>query len=458
MKLLRKLALLWLTLVAVAALQGCSTKAATELLDTVGDDAVAVAVVKPLELLASAGASVGKDGVTLPRDLQSDTYISRLARLRGVDTELMASAAYKDVEVLSMAIRDNAEFGRSVKKTGMTKTNVAGFEAFFADDSSDGSFVFIDGDVAFWSYASGAAARERAAKSIMKHLEKPLQDWKREKLAADTGAVAFVACFDKSTGGADMAVAGTIKLDGAKASLSVESFDNKGQAFDAVSAMKGAKALTLGRLADRISASDNLCFAIGGFEGATLGSLLSEGVKSLIPYQMQSAETDEALDNLTGAAFASIYLPEGIDPADASMFDYNFSVGVGTERGYAAKALSRTVAQVRSLGLPVSGSGHRYAVTVTDDLAIEAEASDGFLTVSNSGYKARPAVKGIADCYIYAAVNFPPQSALLLEAGIPFGLKGYVKVMADSADAQLEITGSDRPFIASLINIVKRVH
>lgn len=452
MKKLFRFGLAALSLVAMVIASGCSDKRTSNLLGVVGDDAEAVAFFRPVDLLKSLGAKTDGGTLTAPAAAKEFFPNADVLKFKGIDYNLAAFAAYDDAPntVMIAAIKDADALASSLKKLDYEENSVGGKDVYMKDGSA---LLILDGQlIAFDCYDESDL--EDYVENIIDRSKKPLDGWKQDLLMARSGKTIYgIIPVEERIGvinvDFDGVVAFDINLNGTKAELNANLFDEKGKELT-ISEVLGEDLAPIGDLSEYIYNDAPFSVAFGGFKDESLFQ------KILNIFRLPGSAQPE-FDDLIGFSLS----------ANISGFMFNkyaypefealcLCMSCGTETK-AHNFLKFLIGEARTLGSKVKSKGDEYIIT---DYGVDGTVrEDGDAVVFALGDEFHGSHPSVGDCLAYAAINIPADHPLLNQfADLGVGLKGNLKVMESSIHVELDLIDSDQPFLQKLYSVTKDIY
>lgn len=456
-----KLGLTILVAVIMAATSSCSDKKTSELLGAIGDDAVSTVFIKPVELLKSCGATLDNGSLTLPQSLKRalGKDASSLTELRGIDYDLVAVGVYRNSPdaVVFARIKDVSDLASSLKKLGYKKQTVDGHVVFVEEEGS--GVVAVSDDLLFsfdcWNQDNLEVYIER----VFDRASAPVTAWKADAISSkSSGAVyGLVASPDSKI---DYAVAFSVHLDGSKAVMKTECLNLDGKEVAWLDGVPGSPELSfLGQEMRYVSEKDIFAFASVGFKDMSLYRAIDKyDLKYFLPSSMRGLDED-FLKSINGGMFCSVNMADASTRRYDNFKNYQFNAGFTAIDGRGDRILKDIVNMARDAGLSVRADGDGYAVKIDGTGTVMAECKDDIVVFSSAekSGESRMSASSADDCYAWMAVNIPENFGPLKEYRINCGIKGRAYVRSTSAELSIEFTGTDKPFLESLVELVQRV-
>lgn len=462
MKKLTRSALVFVLVMVLAALSSCTDKKTTEITGVMGDDAMMMAFIKPIDVLSSCGASIEGGKLVMPRSfkrlLGGDAETPNLSKLRGIDYELIGFAVYSklpDYELIC-TIKDAGDFAASLKKLGFDKDKIEGHVVFVNEDERMGVVVAGNLGIMFPCYHGDVADY---VETVTERASEPISAWKADLMARRSSSSIYGLAVSP-TSKVDYSVAYSAKLDGARMTVETECFDLDGKSTTWTHMMEDD--IELATLGDEVKYISKDClygFAVAGLKNMSLQKLVDKYGNKL-PYMNSFRYVpEEYLKALNGGFFASVGM---VDPSSRrydNYKNYTATAGVTTIDDRGERMLKNLVSMARDNGLTVRTEGDGYMIRMDEMGSAMVECTDGVIhatygDVSNS----RMSASSVDGCIAWMGVNIPENFGLLKEYRISYGFKCDLRVKPTVSELSLEIIGSDKPFLESLIEIAQRVN
>lgn len=434
-----RLVLIAVVVTAMAAMQSCSNKDATALLDSVGNDAQCVCIVRPQEVLKSLDVKKSGDDLQFPawmgaRTAPGSGFLSDVLAIKGYDTEMVAVAVYSGNNYCLVNITDEGDFTKSLKEIGFKKESGTTNPTYMRQ----GAAVVIKDKTAWIAYNYNGSSVLTGISDAIKAAEKPLDAWKVEKLKADAESAVSVLAFDQQT---DLTLSITVDFEGSAMTAKAVAYDLNGKSRDLAPADAFA---TLDERALKVGAADNVAIAIA----SPLSFKWTDLILPFVPYDGDLVSLDD-LKTLTG----SLYLSANCDKLSDEFSVLNFKnwqlyMGLGTD-GTAKKILDKYAEYLASMGLNVSNAGAVKKVAMPGVFSLNAQADGQYIEVftDNAAKTPRLSKSDISDCVALAYVNIPSDFVFFKSAGIQMGLEGKLSVKRTEAHLSLKFTDTQCSFL-----------
>lgn len=451
MKKLFRFGLAALSLVAMVIASGCSDKRTSNLLGVVGDDAEAVAFFRPVDLLKSLGAKTDGGTLTAPAAAKEFFPNADVLKFKGIDYNLAAFAAYDDAPntVMIAAIKDADALASSLKKLDYEENSVGGKDVYMNDGSA---LLILDGQlIAFDCYDESDL--EDYVENIIDRSKKPLDGWKQDLLMARSGKTIYGIIpvdekIDFIDADFDGMVAFDANLNGTKAEVNVNLYDNKGKVIT-LSEVLGEDLAPIGNLSEHICNDAQIVYAFGGFIDESIFA------RFLDFYRMPISDMDN-VDLLRGLV-ANINVNSFDRRGNPDIESMQVSGAVSIAEGKAHRVFKDMIDLLKDVGARVKSKGDEYIITVGETKVTTRE--DGDVVVFALGDEFHGSHPSVGDCLAYAAINIPADHPLLNQfADLGVGLKGNLKVMESSIHVELDLIDSDQPFLQKLYSVTKDIY
>ena len=458
MKNIMRSGLMLVLLTLVFSFTSCKKHTAA-LLDKVGDDAVLVITIKPLEWLKSAGATIDDGKLKLSRSLKEimgkdgRKGFKDLMSVKGYDYE--QAVFFTDSHNLNgvlICITDEGDFTSSLREASFTPQTVKGHKVFVNEDES--AAVLIEDNVAV-VFNLRRTDVDEYVENYLDFISTPLKDWKRDQLLKSNDMNILATPNDLAK--YDVSVAAAFNFDGPKMSMVLTAVTSKGTAekFTAI-ASEQFEDYEVGDISEQIkyvSDKDLLSFAWVGLKDVSLYHVLSK-IDLPREYSLNDAQIDNpVMRALNGAMFASVNPANKNAFGSRSLDDWQIVAGVGTVDGKADKMLS--FLKENSFGM-MTRSGDGYKVEIPGSGTVNLEKDGEFIVArtKKESDNSKVSASDAKNCLLWASVNIPANFEPLRPAGVKCGIKGKLKGYADHVDAIVEFTDTDLNFLDQFFTIV----
>ena len=433
-----------LSLVAMLFVTGCSDKKTANLISNVGDNAQAVVLLNPIDVLKSAGATIDGGRLSAPGNIKSILKDAEFLKIKGIDYNLVAVAAYDDAprSVIFASVKDEDAVISSLKKLDCDKSTIKGNEVFTIDGTA---YLLLNNQLIRFNYYSESNL-EDYVEEVIDRSQDQLDKWKQDLLLSRSGSTAYGFCdcedtpIDELGLNFDGCIAFDLTFNGTKASAQVKFVNSKGKDV-LISEIVGEDLNTIGDLSKFIYDDAPLSVAWGGIKDESIASLVSK-------YAGQNASDLDALDDISGIA----YNLDFTDPNDFKSIQT--TIALSTVSGNAGKALKDLADLAESVGANVSKKGGVYTFSEAGTEGTMQEQGNVVLVKAGDDFSgANPSV---ADCLAYVGLNVPSDHPLLKQfAKLDIGVKGFLKVTDSVISIEVDLVDSDKPFIQKLIELAE---
>lgn len=441
----------------------CSDSKTKELLSVAGDDAVAVVMINPVQVLKSLDATFENGQVTLPSSLKklAGDDVKQISKLRGIDYERVMFVAYDKSpgEMFAVLIKDGAEVESSLKKFGMKKKSIGDKAVFLEDSEYGGPVAFAEGNVLVYiSYMSYDSEYEGGLKKrinkLLDRMAEPLADWKVSALQSRSSKTMYgvvVSPVKKI----DLAMAYSVELDGAKARFEGKVMNTSGKEID-LSSEFPVELAPIGNLARHISDNDNMAFAFGGLKDMSVLKALDKYGEAWMLRSIDSNlrglpfDSEDILKALNGGFFFTGNL-ENPAKQPRNLKGITGAIGVSTLDGRGEKLLRNLKSLAKEAGQKVTDDGDGFEVKVPDMGNIRFGVDGECLFMATAEKSPNSTMGSKDDWYAFAAVNLPANNFGFKELGIKFGVKANAHISKDEIEAEIELTDTDKPFLLTLV-------
>lgn len=423
--------------VAACCLWSCSKTEKTsgkDLTELAGADVSAVAIVRPAEILRSAGAVTENGRITLPASVSDGPLhaddrdlLTVLCGARGLDLDNMLVMSYVNPRMSAMVlgVTDSGALASSLGEAGWTGRHSEGGEVYCNDSSDDGVSLLCDGDL-LWIVKDGEPdAVARTVEALKARATHPLPAWLTDALA-DTGNHVLNAAYASDSTRVFLASFG---LEGPSMTAEVRCAamaDGAPRTF-----VDSDSAMTLGRAAAYINPDDLVSLGVALPRGFDMARLIQEFGYDI--YVMPGVA--DAVRSLDGRVVLSAGM---VDKSSADVMDLSnlrVSVALGTQPGQAARVLEALRGMQSSSYLPID-------MRADGDLVLIGLNHGG----SHDGMP--EGAMGLL------SADIPSDSPLLRMAGLPCGFTIKGDASNDGARLKITFTDSDKGFVATLLNIL----
>lgn len=464
-QIMKKICNLLFTAIAALLLFGvtsCSDSKTKELLSVAGDDAVAVALINPVQVLKSLDASFEDGQVVLPSSLRklAGDGVKEISKLRGIDYERVMVAGYEKspYSTIAVLIKDGAEVESSLKKFGLKKKNIDDKAVFVEEDATYGGDVaLVEGNVlifipGLW-YEDEAALKKIVRKTFDK-MSEPLADWKVDAIQSRSSKTMYGIVVSPEAK-VDFAMAFSVELDGAKAKFEGKVMNTSGKEID-LSTEAPVELAPIGDLAKFVSEDDNIAFAFGGLKDMSVLKALDKYGESWMLRDVERnlrglpVDSEDILKALSGGFFFTANLDNPAKQPE-SLKGVTGAFGVATLDGRGAKLLKNLKSLAKDAGLKVSGDDDGFEVKIPRQGNIRFFVDGDCLAVATAEKSPNSAMGSKDDWYAFASVNLPANFFGFKQAGIKFGVKGSAHITKDEIEGEVELTNTDKPFLLTLV-------
>lgn len=440
-----------LVAVILAAVTSCSDSKTSELLSVAGDDAMAVVLFNPVDLLKSAGATVEGGNLVLPRGLKKDMpdKTADMLKIRGVDYDRAIMVGYdgRPGAVVAMVVKDADEVESSLKKIGCDKTKAGSRTAYYNSDTN--TIFVIENNLLVMIDCWDEDEVEKYVDAAFDEASTPLASWKADMLASRGSKTVFGVILPPARE-LDAAIAFSVELTGAKAMVEAEIRDQDGKETT-LSELVGVDFAPVGDMMSQLGGKSLVAAAFGGFKDTNLAKVLDKFDVS--PRRAGLSGVDESyLRLLSGGVFASFDMADRQSRRYDNIKNYLAVFGVSAVEGRGDKLLSESVDYMRDNGLTVRSDDDGYLVkAIVADFNLKA---DGDLVVVSTEERPEGAMSS-DDCIAFLTFDVPADLGVFKELPyrIRFGMKGTARVYESKAEAEVEFVGSDKPFLATVMEM-----
>lgn len=445
--------------VLMTALASCSDKKTVDLLDIAGDDAQAIIMIKPVDLLKSFDARIENGKLVLPSALKKNlgSDFDDMLKIEGLDYELGMVATYEEAPryIMAMNIKDAEALARSLKKLGYSKQTMAGLPAF---GNTDESTVCVVKDNTLIVFNSWNPDRwEDCVETLIDRASTPVAAWKKDAIVKNSSNTIYGLGMSPDNR-VDLSVPFFINLDGAAMHAEARFYDLDGKTIDWTE-LTGVGFSTIGEESSFLSSKDAYAFAFGGFDEnlyKVLNKLDDKGFR--LPYGMSRNLDEDMLKALTGGIFGSVNIVDPTSRRYDRLSAYNVVAGVKTVEGKGVRLLKNIVGMLKDNGLPIKSGSEGYSFKIPDQGTVEAYATDNDIVIATVDKTPNSTMSRSAldDCYAWMSLNIPAGFAPLKQFGVKVGLKGEYKLKADGMQLDFEFVDTDKPFMATIMDIASR--
>ncbi|MDE6289132.1 MAG: hypothetical protein K2M00_10180 [Muribaculaceae bacterium] len=457
-KTLRQGYLLFLA-VLMTALASCSDKKTVDLLDIAGDDAQAIIMIKPVDLLKSFDARIEDGKLVLPKALKRNlgNDFDDMLKIEGLDYELGMVAYYEHSPyyLAAMNVKDADALARSLKKMGYRKQTMAGLPVFANDDEATLFVIKENTLIVFNSWNSDRW--EECVETIIDRVSTPVAAWKKDAIVKNSSNTIYGLGMSPDNR-VDLSIPFFINLDGAALHAEARFYDLDGKTIDWTE-LTGVDFSTIGEESSLLSSKDAFAFAFGGFDEnlyKVLNKLDDKGFR--LPYGVKRNMDEDIMKALTGGFFGSINIVDPTSRRYDRLSAYNIVAGATTVEGKGVRLLKNIVGMLKDNGLAIKSSSEGYTFRIPDQGTVEAYATDNDIVVATEDKTPNSTMSRSAldDCYAWMSLNIPEAFAPLKQFGVKVGMKGEYKLKADVMQLDFEFVGSDKPFMATIMDIAER--
>ncbi|MGM9860495.1 MAG: hypothetical protein ACI31C_07045, partial [Muribaculaceae bacterium] len=453
MKKLFRFGLVALSLVAMVMASGCSDKKTANLLNAVGDDAEAVAFFRPIDVLRSMGAKTDGGTLTAPAAAKDFFPNADVMKIKGIDYNLAAIAAYDKAPyvVMMASIKDADALTSSLKKLDYEKSSVDGHNVYMKDGNA---LLILDNQlIAFDCYDESDL--DDCVERIIDRSHEPLDGWKQDLLLARAGKTVYgVVWVDKKIGMLNIdfegAIAYDIALNGTKAELNVNLYDENGKDLS-ISEILGEDLAPIADISKHLYTDAPLSVAFGGVKNESLVQLICK-------YTGLPTNMSEPFDEVRGVAYNIDMNNVNVNRLRKLKLDpesLQVTMVLSTDNGKGHRLLKDIVDLAKTTGAKVKSKGDEYIIT-SDGVDISVK-EDGDVVVFALGDEYSGSHPSAGDCLAYLGVNIPADHPVLNQfVDLGIGFKGNLKVMESSLHAELDLVDSDQPFLQKLHSILER--
>ena len=408
------------------------------LLSQIGPDFDFALMIDP----AAVARSAGDDALSRIHTVDSRVF-ETLYTADGLDKEsaLVVGYSHPVQSAILLTVTDGNALDKSLAARGYKSASRGVYTVYSVPDGS--TPVFVTDEAAVLWVVKGEPAEAPSAVDALKARIRPLPVWLTESFAKNDDR----ACTFCVRPGADsLRTVGHVVLDGSRADIlfARHAADGSPAPFIASGRMQN-----IGKVA--AAAADTaamLSVAVALPSATSLTDLLEQaGLYA-------GGKQKDALDSLNGCAALSFNMA---DPNSADWTDFsNFRLvlAAGTAPGAAPKVLGDLRATLASAGVPV-GAGKNLSVTFAGQRLLEASAPEpDMLLAGTPGYRPSAVPQLAAGTVVWVRADIPARQPLLEMAGVSSGLRIRAEVVADRGKASIDFIGSDKGFIAGIIDIL----
>lgn len=451
---------LLLIAVLMTALASCSDKKTADLLDLAGDDAQAIIMVKPIDVLKSFDARIEDGKLVLPANIKKNigNNFNDMLKIQGLDYELAMIATYQQSPYFeaAMGIKDAEALAGSLRKIGCKKSTISGLPVFVDSDNS-GLYVIKENTLIYFQ-AWNSDRYEEYVDEVIDRATSPVAAWKKDAIMKNSSNTIYgLGMVDER--GVELSTPFFINLDGSRLRAEARFYDLDGKTIDWTE-LTGIEFATIGEQASYLSGKNTMSFAFGGFEDnlyKVLDRLNDKGFR--LPYNVRRSMDEDIMKALTGGLFCSVNVNDPTDRHFDRMSAYSFVGGLSTVDGKGVRLLKNIVGMLKDNGMNVKSSSEGYTLKIPNQGTVEAYATDNDIVVASMEKSPNSTMSRSAlnDCYGWMAINIPSDFAPLKQFKVKVGFKGECKLKADCMELELEFVGSELPFMATIMDIAGRL-
>lgn len=462
MKKLFTSALFALTAIILATMSSCTDKKTTEMLSVVGDDAICIVSLKPIEILKSCDASISDGKLVLPpalkRSIGNSDELNEMLKIKGISYDMVIAAMYDTTPdaIIIIKINDAEELATSLKKTGYSKSKIDGHVVFAKDESSTAYTVSDNLLIGFSCWRE--SDREEYIERIFDFASTPLAGWKTAMLSKlSSSAISGLVISPERK--FEYSLAFSADLSGSKLSGEARWYDLDGKAVSLAEECPVELAY-LGSEMKYVSDKDLIAGAWGGFKDMSVYKAIDKYDLGYAARRYTRGIDDDILKALNGGFFFSLNMENPASTKFESMKDFQISCGVTTCDGKGARMLKSLASMGRDMGLNIKGGGDGYTVKIPGQGTIEVTEAGNCIVVATADKSpnSRLSASSLDDCYAWYSVNIPAGFGLLRKAHINCGFKGQFKITDECAKFNAEFTDNDgKGFLATIIEVSQKL-
>ena len=445
--------------IMIFGLSSCSK--GSDLINVVNDEAVAVIMLQPEQLLNTFDVAVENGQVVIPEDIKSDftendiqEMNEMLSYTEGVDRSQVLVSVYMERKkneysgrysnvpqvVVVAKVKDQAALDASFAKLEFEKTSSAGYDVY---EYSGSQFVVAEGLV--WVVENKANGGELVKELLKKAADNPLADWKVSKLASISDkAVAGLGVIDSSMLeiplNVNYVMLAGLDLNGATAELKSEVFDIEGKPFDMNQIIKFSH---IGDESKFVNDKDLLAFASGendiiAFVAGMLGNEIGPDLA-------------ESLRGLNGVFFGSLNMKKSNIGDFEDFNNYDAILGFGCK----PEKVDEIYGMIKEL--PIAVESDESLKLMLGEYSVNVTKVENNLIVKTDGYEGKDRMRGGAldDYVVWSTCNIDPKTfGVFRQAQISCGVKATSWGTSNSSVLKIEITDTNYNFghaVASMI-------
>lgn len=417
-------------LVAVAMIfASCGRDAGSSPLDVVGDNAVAVITINPKAIAESMGeTALSGEAMQIPVGRNVSDIFGFFSK-SGLDLDCGVIVKYEGSRDFVGIIRidDRWKFDRSMDDAGYSCATYKGFDVFSPTGRAVSSCHYvIDGDMLWMMSANTSSGAANEVKNLKENSADGLSSWKRDFL---TGSAAINAVISNE----DRLVKMFVDFSGNKMNIEAVEVDENGRKTDFE---YGDCEPLAADVAQSLYSDNLLSFALAkGNYSRLLEEISKHGF-----LEISRSQRSMITASVAGPVFGNL----NVDLPIQGLEDLHANLRVTAKSPETADLMSVAARNE----LEYQGISGVVNVSVENDVL--GFATDG---VYGTEHVAADEIEG---CIIWANVNIPAEMLETLTGKGLCGIKARASWRADSFRLAVELPGSNAPFLASILELIKR--
>lgn len=421
---------------AIIALSSCTKKDIAHPLDAIGNNADAVALAKPVDLIKATGES-SLSGLARYLNEESYSQIEKIKDIKGLDFDLVGIAKYKALKspVIIMASKDRGELEKSLKDNYGNAESNDSLSVFI--DARNGLGFVVNDDYLYVMPASNADEATDAVSTMAQELAAgPLAPWKRNILTENNMLNALAVQDNLCLSMALNCTAKDFDLN----IINRDATDGTPSNF----LPEGSYAYA-NDCASHIKKNSLFSFALAKIDLSKISIPRSAGISRAQLTMLQAF--------VAGPCYADVEFT-GDDPTDFGKLAINGAITSSSPQ-VAAVMLSGVSRECSRSGLPVSSSPAGLTISY-DDAMLKVATEGDRLTFKTDYQTSSPSISAseLDGCIFRAAVNLPAKLNKQLNDA-EFGLKAQLKVKDNSVQLKGEFTDTEASIFENLAKIFK---